>query len=250
MKTGSSFSHRLLMLISITLVPVLKAEEVTGYVGSEVTLPCPANQGPNFDNVTQVQWDLLGPGGNKTSIIVFNTQHGEHKHESPLKERVKVDRQSLTIKDVGVADAGLYKCVLTTFPSGSSQRITRLVVQEQRPLSTGIVSAIVIAVVLLFVILSATAYLLFIRKHDPAVSFHVQIDTSGQVAGATRPSFIVKEPEVVYADVKHKSSRDGTSSNIKPKDTEQGHEVTYSEVKVVRLQLQRDSVCTHAISSC
>ncbi|KAM4581195.1 uncharacterized protein PAE49_005803 isoform 2-T2 [Odontesthes bonariensis] len=244
MKTCNIFSHRLLKLIYITLLPVLKAQrvddlaEVTGYVGFDVTLPCPSIQLPN--TLTQMQWDLLKPGGtNKTTIIVLSIEHGEHIHESPLKERVKLERQSLIIKDVLMADAGLYSCSLTTFPSGSAERTTRLVVQEQKPLSTGILSAIVVAVMLLLVILSATAYLVFIRKHDPEVRLRVHIDTSGQVAGATRPSFIVREQEVVYADVKPKSSRDSTSSfNVIRKVTAPADDVTYSEVIVLRPQHQ------------
>jgi len=104
---------------------------VTGYVGFDVTLPCPSIKLAKDYTVYLMQWDLLKPDGTNKITIVFSSQFGEHSHESPLKGRVKVERQSLIIKDVLMADAGFYSCKLTTFPIGSVEGTTRLVIQGE-----------------------------------------------------------------------------------------------------------------------
>uniref|UniRef100_A0A667ZQX5 Ig-like domain-containing protein n=1 Tax=Myripristis murdjan TaxID=586833 RepID=A0A667ZQX5_9TELE len=116
--------------------------EVTGYVGDDVTLTCQFIKGP------------------ADSVNIFN---------STLKERVsfaggpKYD-QSLVIRDVQTADGGLYQCSVATFPCGSFDKTTQLIVRGEKPLSPGVVAGIVIAVLLLLVIVVATAYLIIIRQ--------------------------------------------------------------------------------------
>ncbi|GLD65309.1 carcinoembryonic antigen-related cell adhesion molecule 5-like protein, partial [Lates japonicus] len=149
MKTCSKSPLMLLKLISITLLPVLEAQranvkpEVTGYLGHDVTLSCLFIQGPENGSVTQ--------------------------------GRVEIKEQSLIIKDVKMTDAGSYTCTFTTFPSGSFEGRTKLVVKEQKPLSAGMVSAVVIAVILLVVITAAIAYFILIRRRDSSVRHRVFI---------------------------------------------------------------------------
>lgn len=106
--------------------------EVTGYIGNDVTLSCQLIQGPTHTNVTQVQWALQdeeGTGKKKVTLIVFNTMFGVNISESPLKERVVFDKHSLIIKALEMKDAGSYICSISTFPSGTFEGTTELVVR-------------------------------------------------------------------------------------------------------------------------
>lgn len=206
--------------------------EVIGYAGSDVTLHCQLIS-PQSCNISQVQWDFLQPDGNKTIIFVFHNMYGKNVPESYLK-RLDIERQSLIIRHVELADAGLYTCTLATFPCGSVEGTTKLVVHEMKPSSAGIIPVIVIAVLLLLVIVAAIVYRIYIRRREAVVSLRVLIDTSGPVAAATRPSFIVKEKEVVYSDIKPKKPVDAPlSSRRQHGDPEQADDVTYAEVIVM-----------------
>uniref|UniRef100_A0A3Q1BKY9 Ig-like domain-containing protein n=1 Tax=Amphiprion ocellaris TaxID=80972 RepID=A0A3Q1BKY9_AMPOC len=102
--------------------------EVTGYLQNDVTLSCQFIQGPKDSNITQFQWDLLQPEGEDITLAVSNSQHGVHIPESPLKGRVEIAEQSLIIKKMEMTDAGSYTCRIFTFPSGSFEGTTKLVV--------------------------------------------------------------------------------------------------------------------------
>ncbi|KAE8289012.1 hypothetical protein D5F01_LYC12890 [Larimichthys crocea] len=164
----------LLKLLYISLLPVLEAQqvqqEVTAYLGNDVTLQC--------QSIPQ----------------------GENGHISQFQS-------------------------------------TNLIVLEQMPLSSGEVSAIVIAVLLLLVITAAMIYLFFIRRSDSTVRHRVYIDANGPVMDAARSSVIVKQEDVVYSDVKLKPFRDGTrSSDDKHTESTRADDVTYSEVVVLYRQ--------------
>uniref|UniRef100_A0A3Q4HY90 Ig-like domain-containing protein n=1 Tax=Neolamprologus brichardi TaxID=32507 RepID=A0A3Q4HY90_NEOBR len=106
--------------------------KVTGYLGDDVTLPCWLMQGPTHNNVTQVQWALRdeeGKGKKKVTLIVFNSAFGVNISKSPLKERVAFDKHSLIIKALEMKDAGSYTCSISTFPSGTFEGTTKLVVE-------------------------------------------------------------------------------------------------------------------------
>ncbi|KAF3692118.1 Nectin-4 Ig superfamily receptor LNIR Nectin cell adhesion molecule 4 [Channa argus] len=237
-----SKSLLLLELISITIFPVvLEAQqlkvfpEVTGYLGeAAISLPCQFIRGPNNESISQLQWDFEPLKGNKTRIIVFSSQHGVNRLESPLKERVEIAGHSLTIRDVEMKDAGVYTCSVATFPSGSFEGKTHLTVKRKFPLSSGEIAAVVMAVVLLVGLLAAIAY--FIIRHSPSVKLHVCIDTAGPGMDVARQSAL-RDEDVVYTDVKVKRSRDATPS-FNPKHTERKHggDVTYAEVVVLSQQ--------------
>lgn len=106
----------------------VKALSVTEYLGHDVTLPCQFTQEPNT-SITQVQWDLMSPEGNKNRIIVSNPRFGVNISESPLKDRVEIIEQSLIIKNFQISDAGSYICSIAAFPSGSFEGTTKLIVQ-------------------------------------------------------------------------------------------------------------------------
>ncbi|XP_033979834.1 nectin-4-like isoform X1 [Trematomus bernacchii] len=228
-----------MLLIYIMLLPVLEAQqvkvepEVTGYLGEEVTLRCQFIPGPEDDIISQFQWELKTPEGEDILIIVSNAESEVSVHNSSLKERVKIADQSLIIGDVKIRDAGSYTCTVTAFPGGVFEGTTKLVVQEQKPLSAGTVSAIVIAVMLLLGIVAAIVYLIFIRKRDPKVRHRVYIDTDGPVMDVSRQSVLKRDVDVVYSDVRLKTSRDAP-----PDEEHTADDVTYAEVVVVRHQLQ------------
>ncbi|KAI9515312.1 hypothetical protein NQZ68_026044 [Dissostichus eleginoides] len=224
-----------MLLIYIMLLPVLELKmepEVTGYLGEEVTLRCQFIPGPE-EQISQFQWALKTPEGEDILIIVSNAKSGVNVPETFLKERVKIAEQSLIIGDVEIRDAGSYTCSVTAFPSGAFEGTTKLVVQEQKPLSAGTVSAIVIAVMLLLGIVAAIIYLIFIRKRDPKVRHRVYIDTDGPVMDVSRQSVLKRDVDVVYSDVRLKTSRDAP-----PDEEHTADDVTYAEVVVVRHQLQ------------
>lgn len=236
MKPCSKSPLILLELIYITLLPVLEAQEVkvsstvTGYLGHDVTLPCTFIQGAQHADITQVQWELKPPEGEKIILIVFNLNFGTSVHNTSLKGRVELKEQSLIIRDVEMSDAGPYTCSIATFPSGSFEGTTNLVVQEQMQLSSGAVSGIVIAVLLLLVVMAAALYLRFIKRRDPTVRHRVYIDTNPTMDVA-RPSVLRRDEDVVYSDVKLKSSREAKPP---PSEKHTADDVTYSEVVVLR----------------
>ncbi|MEQ2271554.1 hypothetical protein XENORESO_005980 [Xenotaenia resolanae] len=232
-----------LSLIFISLFPDLQAQkvevkpEVTGLLGQEVVLKCQFNPGSQNSTIDQIQWDIQSLNGNST-ILVFHRRYGMSIKESLLKERVNLTEQSLKIRDVKMIDAGLYTCSISTFPSGSLKATTKLFVlgeraSEQMQMSAGILAAIVASAMLLLGILTAVVYLTYIRRHNAAHSLQVHIDTSTHVASVTRPSYIFRDQEEVYADLRHERNRNKASSLNKHRRTAaRAEDVTYAEVKV------------------
>ncbi|AWO96337.1 putative carcinoembryonic antigen-related cell adhesion molecule 5-like [Scophthalmus maximus] len=209
---------------------------VIGYLGHNVTLPCQFIQGPEKGIITQVQWSLLQPEGNRYTIIVSNKKFGVNIPESPLKEKVAIKEQALIIENVEMKNAGLYMCTLATFPSGSFDGTTSLIVQEQMPLSAGVVTAIAIAAILVVGIMTAGAYFIFIRRRDSSVRHSVFIDTGRTVMDVSGPSVLERDEGAVYSDVKFRPARDETSSDNDRRTKSTCADVTYAEVVVLGQQ--------------
>uniref|UniRef100_A0A3Q3F594 Ig-like domain-containing protein n=1 Tax=Labrus bergylta TaxID=56723 RepID=A0A3Q3F594_9LABR len=109
----------------------IKAQpEVTGYVGHDVTLPCPLIKN-RAENISQVEWKLQQPNCSEISIIVFISREQFTVKDTFLKDRVEISEQSLIIRDVKMRDAGSYTCSLSAFPSGILEGTTTLVVLDQ-----------------------------------------------------------------------------------------------------------------------
>lgn len=115
-------------LAALEAQKVKTLSEVTVYLEHDVTLSCQFIQGPTVDNITQVQWNLNLPEEKKIIIIVSNSEYGVHIPETSLTGRVDLTEQSLIIKNVKKADAGLYSCSVVAYPSGSFEGTTKLVV--------------------------------------------------------------------------------------------------------------------------
>ncbi|XP_051262601.1 nectin-1-like [Dicentrarchus labrax] len=166
MKTCSR-SPLALLFIYIT-IQVVEAQEVkvwpemTAYIRYDVTLPCQFIPGAKGANITQVQWDLKPPEGERILIIAFSVTHGSIAHDTFLKERVEMAEQSLTIRDVNMKDAGLYTCSIATFPSGSFEGTTNLVVVVQEQLL--MLSRMIAAGVFVLIVLTMGAATYFIIR--------------------------------------------------------------------------------------
>ncbi|XP_026173567.1 carcinoembryonic antigen-related cell adhesion molecule 18-like [Mastacembelus armatus] len=242
MRTYRESPAVLLELFYMVSLTVLEAQqltvwpEVTGYLGHNVTLPCKFNSGAKGTAMSQVQWDLLQPEGKNIIIIVSSVQHGAHIHESSLKGRVGISEESLIIKSVEMRDAGSYTCRVATFPSGSFEGTTKLIVLEQMlHISSGHTSAIVVAVLLLAGMVAAIVYLIFIRRGSSA-RLHVDIDTNGPVMDA-HGSSDVSDETVVYSDVVVKPTRDAAQFyNDKPTEMAPADDVVYARVMVLHKQ--------------
>ncbi|RVE62834.1 hypothetical protein OJAV_G00161770 [Oryzias javanicus] len=174
MKTCEEFSHLLLWLIFTTSLPVFWAQkievlsQVTGYVGHNVTLPCSFIQGTKYSNITQSQWELLSPDGNKTLIMVSSKQYGKSVHESHLKGRVDMEDQSLLIKNVELSDSGSYVCTIAIFPLGSSHNTTKLHVSFQGSssgCSAGCIGGIMVGCLVVAAV-SAGGFTVYKKQHN------------------------------------------------------------------------------------
>nr|XP_043889402.1 nectin-3-like protein isoform X2 [Solea senegalensis] len=223
----------LLELLYITLFSVVDTQEVAplqviGYLGHEVVLPCRVTG----HTIVQIQWKLQQPEGQSVSIAVYNPNLGKNILDSPLKDRVEIEELSLIIKDVELNDAGLYMCRATTFPSGSLLQTVQLIVQEM-PLPSGIVFAIVAAVLLLLGIIAAGAYFIHMRRGDSSVGHRGLIDTGEKVTGVASPCDV---EDVVYSHVNFKPSTKETPPNSDKDAATMSADVTYADVVVLNLQ--------------
>ncbi|GLD65310.1 nectin-3-like protein isoform X1 [Lates japonicus] len=188
MRTCNTSPLLMLKLIYFTL-RVLEAQQLnvkpkaTGYLGHDVILPCQFIQGPENAVVTQVQWDLLEPEGKRVTIIFSNSYFGVNIPDSPLKGRVEIKEQSLIIKDVKMADAGSYTCSVTTFPSGSFDGTTKLVVKEKTVQMHTLPRLIAAGVfVLIVVTMAVTTYIIIIRmRRGSSVRHRTTSGTGGPV---------------------------------------------------------------------
>lgn len=127
-------SHHFIFLAVLEAQQV--QQEVTAYLGNDVTLQCQSiPQGEN-GHISQFQWDLKQKEGNEITIIVSNKQFGDNTSDTFLKDRVKTEELSLKIRNVELGDAGLYTCTISTFPLGSLKRSTNLIVLGKYNLNT------------------------------------------------------------------------------------------------------------------
>ncbi|XP_030248458.1 myelin protein P0-like isoform X2 [Sparus aurata] len=153
--------------------------EVTRYVGHDVTLPCHFIQGQNDSKITQVQWALKPPEGEEIIIIAFSSTYGVDVPETFLKGRVEIEEPSLIIRDVEKADAGSYTCSITTFPSGSFEGTTNLVVQEQMPVQMPMLPRMIAVGVFVLIVLTmfTTTYFIIARiRREASVKDSVYTD--------------------------------------------------------------------------
>ncbi|XP_069057558.1 nectin-2-like isoform X2 [Pleurodeles waltl] len=122
---------RTALLLLALLVPgyaqrVKVRDEVTGFVGQDVTLPCTLSTDDPSIKITQVTW-VKEVGGKKTNVAVFNPAFGTNlpiKHISFL--RPSLTEPTLVISTLRMTDEGSYTCEFATYPNGNEEGTTRL----------------------------------------------------------------------------------------------------------------------------
>lgn len=108
--------------------PVLPLTAITNYF---CRFPC---HFLTFALLLQVTWIYETNEGDRTNIAVFHPSFQPNYPNSPLKGRVSfspsppaINSPSIQIRDVRMNDEGKYICEYATYPSGSEQGITQLV---------------------------------------------------------------------------------------------------------------------------
>ncbi|XP_045556523.1 uncharacterized protein isoform X3 [Salmo salar] len=145
---------------------------------------------------------------------------------------------SSVVLEAQMTDAGKYTCILTAFPSGSSEITTILTVLNQTlPPSSGAVAGIVTAALLVTVVVTATAYLIIVRKrHKALFNPSVSIDASSLVVNADRTG-TGREQDLVYSEIVRfniakSKAHDPSGEDQKDADVKPAEDVTYSAVAV------------------
>ncbi|KAJ1133388.1 hypothetical protein NDU88_011683 [Pleurodeles waltl] len=108
-------------------------DEVTGFVGQDVTLPCTLSTDDPSIKITQVTW-VKEVGGKKTNVAVFNPAFGTNlpiKHISFL--RPSLTEPTLVISTLRMTDEGSYTCEFATYPNGNEEGTTRLSLLGEGP---------------------------------------------------------------------------------------------------------------------
>ncbi|CAL1610405.1 unnamed protein product [Knipowitschia caucasica] len=222
--------HLSLVLVAVfAVLPGCNMEtmdKVWGHVGqARVVLPCESRKN---EAITNQQWEKQAPVNavNNSKLVVHDVTSGQTNTFEPYKDKLEWSNYSLVIKNVNVEDSGVYICTLNIFPSGKYQQTTSLEVNDQMPLSAGVVSATVISVLLLLGIISATLYFAVIRRSPSSSRNLILIDTQNAVRDPSRPSLLKRE-DTVYEQV------EGEPSNQSPARMSEDH-VTYAKVKRAR----------------
>ncbi|XP_035020747.1 uncharacterized protein LOC118114394 isoform X5 [Hippoglossus stenolepis] len=217
MKTGSTSTLILLEMIYVTLLPALKAQTIS--VQPEVT-------GHLGQDVT-LPCRFIKASANDTVIQV------RWDLLEPERYTIIVSYSQFGVK---IFDSPL---------------------KEKMPLSSVVVSAIVIAVILLVGIMAAITYFIFIRRCsllrfettlstnqlitarlipllrcDSSVSHSVVIDTGWTAMDVSKSSGIERAEDVVYSKVEFKRLRGETTSSNDEHRMPSNADVTYAEVTV------------------
>uniref|UniRef100_A0ACB8FS67 Uncharacterized protein n=1 Tax=Sphaerodactylus townsendi TaxID=933632 RepID=A0ACB8FS67_9SAUR len=107
-------------------------DEVTGYVGQEVTLPCHfASTSPDI-KVSQVTW-VKEAGTKKQNVAVYHPDHGPSYPMERGSGRIRFQAQSLqdatlVIGPLRMSDEGTYTCEFATYPLGNEDGVTQLII--------------------------------------------------------------------------------------------------------------------------
>nr|XP_020472497.1 nectin-3-like protein isoform X2 [Monopterus albus] len=119
----------LLTLYGLTCVTsnhVVVPGKVNAVLGKNITLGCRIEVGSNL-SLTQSSWERRLPSGTLT-VAVFNPQYGT-SYSKEYGKRISfvspsIQDATITLKEVGFADSGLYTCKVATFPLGNNEAST------------------------------------------------------------------------------------------------------------------------------
>ncbi|XP_061770791.1 nectin-2 isoform X2 [Nerophis ophidion] len=139
-RSGQDCVKVMLLLLASTLAQhgasgqQVKVEpEVLSYPGQTVNLRCAFTDTTGIQ-LTMVTWSYKDKEGESVNIAVLHPSHGPNYPESPLKGRVrftqnppKMASPSIQIDDVYMTDEGKYICDFASYPGGSKQGTTELI---------------------------------------------------------------------------------------------------------------------------
>ncbi|KAJ7997554.1 hypothetical protein DPEC_G00230210 [Dallia pectoralis] len=109
---------------------VFHRENVVALVGQDVFLPCTPKE--DTHKILQIEWRKKGEPEDQ-KLVVFNPRFGETLHNPNVTLKSEKDREmktTLVIKAVKEKDTGRYICEMTTYPSGSIRKVSRLKVKD------------------------------------------------------------------------------------------------------------------------
>ncbi|XP_062996094.1 nectin-2 isoform X3 [Elgaria multicarinata webbii] len=132
-RSSCAFASLLCCLLSVVLAQrVQVANEVTGYLGKAVTLPCTfATNYPEI-KVSQVTW-VKETGGRKQNVAVYHPDHGPSYPMERGSTRIRfrsasLEDATLIISPLLMTDEGTYTCEFATYPLGNEDGITNLII--------------------------------------------------------------------------------------------------------------------------
>ncbi|XP_061803598.1 poliovirus receptor homolog isoform X1 [Nerophis lumbriciformis] len=139
-RSGQDCAKVMLLLLASTLAQhgasgqQVKVEpEVLSYPGQTVNLRC-AFADTTGIQLTMVTWSYEDKEGERMNIAVLHPSHGPNYPDSPLKGRVHFTQSpptmaspSIQIDDVYMTDEGKYICDFASYPGGSKQGTTQLI---------------------------------------------------------------------------------------------------------------------------
>ncbi|XP_063168361.1 nectin-2 isoform X2 [Candoia aspera] len=107
-------------------------DEVTGYLGKKVVLPCNIAATEPEMKISQVTWGK-GVGGRKQNVAVYHPIHGQSYPMEKNSRRIRFLTQSLAdatlvIEHLLMTDEGTYTCEFATYPNGNEVGTTNLVI--------------------------------------------------------------------------------------------------------------------------
>ncbi|KAJ6663578.1 hypothetical protein lerEdw1_009657 [Lerista edwardsae] len=123
---------RIIVEVSAPTQWVEVQDEVTGYLGQEVTLPCrfaATRPGANVQ-VSQVNW-VKEAGGKKQNVAVYHPKHGHGYPAEEGSDRIRfrtlsLEDATLVISRLLVSDEGTYTCRFAAYPLGNEDGVTNL----------------------------------------------------------------------------------------------------------------------------
>ncbi|XP_054855485.1 nectin-2 isoform X2 [Eublepharis macularius] len=120
-------------LLSVVLAQRVNVQdEVTGYVGQEVTLPCTFTNASPDVKVSQVTW-VKETGTKKQNVAVYHPVHGPsyliEKGTGRIRFRApSLQDATLVIAPLHMSDEGIYTCEFATYPLGNEDGVTSLTI--------------------------------------------------------------------------------------------------------------------------
>ncbi|XP_053123003.1 nectin-2 isoform X4 [Hemicordylus capensis] len=107
-------------------------DEVTGYLGQEVILPCNFAATISDIKVSQVTW-VKETAGRKQNVAVYHPDHGPSYPMEPVSRRIhfrtpSLEDATLIIDRLLMTDEGTYTCEFATYPLGNEDGVTNLII--------------------------------------------------------------------------------------------------------------------------